>query len=265
MSSLICIASYCTEENGRLKYAKRCMYSLLDTVDFNKHRLGIYLNAPSEEAKLFYAEFQHKFESSFPAGNLVIIENYENVGTAKAVTALMAKGTKDDFAYIKADDDFIVNKYGWVDEMEDAARRFPKAGVIALKRRDLTESVYRNDWGKSTLIEVPHQLGEKWYHLEAVNACIGTCMMITPAAIEKVGALTQRGVYALDDSKYSYRCMLVGLLSCYLCGVDIEHIDEGGDAYTKWKQDVAGEVLKTYQQDLNDYKTGKEPIYAPFE
>lgn len=263
--ALICIASYCTEENGRLKYAKRCMYSLLETVDFNKHRLGIYLNAPSEEADEFYRIFQITFYGVFPEGNLIIMRNEENVGTAKAVTALMAKGTKQDFAYIKADDDFIVNKVGWVDEMEDVARRFPKAGVIALKRRDLTESTYRNDWGKSTLVEVPHQLGEKWYHIEAVNACIGTCMMITPAAIEKVGALTQRGVYALDDSKYSYRCMIAGLLSCYLCGVDIEHIDEGGDNYTKWKQDYAGEVLKTYQQDLNDYKTGKTPIYAPFE
>lgn len=263
--SLICIASYCTEENGRLKYAKRCMHSLLDTVDFNKHRLGVYLNAPSDEAKKFYDDFVFAFESRFNRNNLIIIENEENVGTAKAVTALMAKGTKDDFAYIKADDDFIVNKIGWVDEMEDAARRFPNAGVIALKRRDLTESTYRTDWAKSTLIEVPHKAGEKWYHLESVNACIGTCMMITPAAIEKVGALTQRGVYGLDDSKYSYRCMLVGLLSCYLCGVDIEHIDEGGDAYSKWKQEVASEVLQTYQQDLSNYKLGIEPIYAPFE
>lgn len=265
MSSLICIASYCTEENGRLKYAKRCMYSLLDTVDFNKHRLGIYLNAPSEEAKLFYAEFQHKFESSFPAGNLVIIENYENVGTAKAVNSIMYL-RKEGEKCIKMDDDVVFNKIGWVDEMEDALSRLTNIGILGLKRRDLAESTYRTDWAASKLIEVPHKAGEKWYVVEQVNHVMGTCTMYSDAMIEKCGGLYQMGgLYGFDDSTFCYRAALAGLASCFLHGIDIEHIDEGGDAYNDWKQRYSGEKMAAYNEALQKYKSGELSIYHPIE
>ncbi len=262
--ALICIASFCTEENGRLKYAKRCMDSLLETVDFNKHRLGIYLNSPSEEAVDFYKLFRLEFWNKFPKENLIILRNEKNVGTAKAVNSIMThRGNRK---CIKMDDDVVFNKVGWVDEMEDAISRLPKIGILGLKRRDLAESTYRTDWAASKLIEVPHEAGQKWYVVEQVNHVMGTCTMYSDAFIEICGGLYQmEGLYGFDDALACYRAALVGLASCFLHGIDIEHIDEGGDVYTDWKQKYSGEKMTAYNEALQKYKSGELSVYYPIE
>lgn len=58
MSVLICMASYCTDENDRLKYAVRTVENILRTVDLTRHTLAVYLNSPNKAASMFYTGLQ---------------------------------------------------------------------------------------------------------------------------------------------------------------------------------------------------------------
>lgn len=262
--SIICVASYCTDENKRLRYAKRMFRSLLETVDFNKHRLGIYLNSPNKEAEVWFDWFRVDFRKKFKEENLIMIADENNVGTAKAVNHLMNM-RKENETCIKMDDDVIVNKQGWVDEMEEVLQRMPEIYILGLKRRDLWESTYRNDAWRSELLEVPHSIGQKWYCVEKVSHCMGTCTMFSLKCLEELGGLYQmEGLYAFDDSLHSLRTALAGGINCFLHGIDILHIDEGGDAYTEWKRKYAGERMEAYNKVVSELKQGVVPIYRPF-
>lgn len=262
--SIICAASYCTDENKRLRYAKKMFKSLLETVDFNKHRLGIYLNSPNEEAEAWFNYFRTAFYDKFPKHNLLIITDTENVGTAKAVNYLMNLRQEGETC-IKMDDDVVVNKTGWVDEMEEVLQRMPEIYILGLKRRDLWESTYRTDAWKSELLEVRHEVGEKWYCVEKVSHCMGSTTMFSLKCLEELGGLYQmEGIYAFDDSLHSLRATLAGGINCFLHGIDILHIDEGGDAYTEWKRKYAGERMEAYNKVVTELKQGVVPIYRPF-
>ena len=260
------MASYCTDENKRLRYARRCFDDLLRTVDFNRHSLGIYLNSPCDEAIEYFNDFEERFLELFPKENLSIFANEENVGTAKAVNHFLKIAADEGIFGIKADDDIIVNKVGWVDEMEEVLTRMPEIFILGLKRRDLMESTYRNDVWKSELLEVPHKHGERWYVVEKVAHVMGTCVMLSPECLERVGALYQMGgVYAYDDSLHALRSAILGKLNCFLHGIDIDHIDEGGDWFTEWKRKYAGDNMELYNKTVAEFKAGILPIYQPFE
>lgn len=262
--AIICAASYCTDENKRLRYAKKMFKSLLETVDFNKHRLGIYLNAPSNDAKTFFQLFKEDFAIDFPPENLIMIRDENNVGTAKAVNHLMNM-RKENETCIKMDDDVVVNKTGWVDEMEEVLQRMPEIYILGLKRRDLWESTYRTDAWKSELVEVRHEAGQRNFVVERCAHVMGTCTMFSLKCLEEIGGLYQmEGIYAFDDSLHSLRATLAGGINCFLHGIDILHIDEGGDAYTEWKRKYAGEKMEAYNKVVSELKQGITPIYRPF-
>ena len=261
--SIICAASYCTDENKRLRYAKKMFKSLLETVDFNKHRLGIYLNSPNKEAEVWFEWFKVDFCKKFKEENLEIVLDRENVGTAKAVNFLMS-GRKEGETCIKMDDDVVVNKTGWVDEMEEVLQRMPEIYILGLKRRDLWESTYRTDAWKSELLEVRHEAGQRNFVVERCAHVMGTATMFSLKCLEEIGGLYQVGTYSLDDSDIAARVALHGKMSCFLHGIDIDHLDEGNDFYTEWKRKYAGERMEEYNKTIAEYKSGITPLYRPF-
>jgi len=248
--ALIAMAVYDTEENGRTKYTKETLDSLIDTVDQNKHRIIIVDNNSCEETKRLLVAYYHL--------GIQIITNKENVGTAKAINQAWAY-RKPNEVVIKMDNDVVINNYGWVEEME-LAMKLGGYGILGLKRKDLMQSPNASNHWKTELKMLPHEKGDNWVVVEESADIMGTVQMFHPELINKMGGLMQAGVYGFDDTLACIRAILLGYKLAFLPHIDIEHIDVGGDAYTEWKRKYAGEKMEEFYKIKDGLINGTIPI-----
>lgn len=266
MPSVISIAIYDLEGTKRPSYTRRTLESLLETVNFNNHVLYLGDNNSCQETKDYLNVFQNKFRLKFPEQNLKIEHHATNLGTAKCVNRgwAWARANFDIAGYIKMDNDVIVHQSGWVEAMEEAIQRFPRAGIVGLKRFDLEEHPdHENGWFRSALIML-HEKGKYDIILECCHHVMGTAEMLSKALVDKIGGLYQcEGKYAFDDSLACVRARKAGFESCFLHGIKISHIDEGGDEYTQWKRDYAGEMMQKFHEIKAEYESGRRHIYEP--
>ncbi len=258
------MATYCTPTNGRAPLLKQTLDSLLQTVDFTRHRMFIIVNQATEESTEHLLAFQKALP--FPDSLESIIWLPENIGTARAINKAWALRLPGEHA-IKMDDDVVVHRAGWVDEMEESIERANRIGIIGLKRKDLLESPNRpsGDPFRSMLAEVPHTTGQKNLYIEIVEHVMGTCQMYSAALLDKIGYLYQPGLYGYDDSLAATRCKKSGFMSCFLCGVEIDHIDPGGNEYTQGKRDAAGIDQAEYHRIRDAIESGRMGVYFDAE
>lgn len=257
--SLISMATFCTETNNRAPLLKQTLDSLLKTVDFQKHRIFIIVNSAVPESVDAIFNF-----GGYVGKALEVIYPTENIGTARAVNKGWKHRVEGEMC-IKMDDDVVIHRAGWVDEMEEALIRDPKIGIIGLKRKDLWECPWYPDpaW-RSVLRMLPHEAGQTWIITEDVHHVMGTCQAYSPALLEKIGYLYQPFQYGFDDSLAAIRCKVAGLRSCFLHGYEIDHIDPGGDAYTLEKVEATKSGSPNnveYHRLKNGYQNGTIGIY----
>lgn len=254
------MAVYDTEENNRTDFTRRTLESLLNTVDFNKHRLIISDNGSCQATQELYQKISKEFDR-FPVGAAKVIFNGKNLGTAEAINKAWKERRPGEHA-IKMDNDVVVHFNGWVDELEGAIDRDPSIGIIGLKRKDCWENPLheKEDW-RSQLIMLPHDGFNKWIVVEQVKHVMGTCQMYSSDLLYKIGYLFQPSIYGYDDVLASHRSEFAGFYNCFLPHIEIDHIDLGGGAYTDWKvvhaAERADEMVKIYRE----YKSGVRPIY----
>ena len=248
--ALIAIAVHDTEENKRTKYTKETLESLVNTVDFNEHKIIVVDNDSCEETK--------KLLIKHYSLGIEIITNSENVGTAKAINQAWAMRQPDE-TVIKIDNDCVINHFGWVEDMEIAMLK-GGYGIMGLKRKDLLQSPTAEDIWKTTLKMIPHEKGEPWYVVEESEDIMGTCTMFHPTLTDKMGGLMQSGLYGFDDTLACIRAKLLGYKLAFLPHIDIDHIDEGGDAYTEWKRKYAGDRMKEFYEIKQGLINGSIPI-----
>lgn len=264
--SLIAMAVYCTEENNKDEYLFRTLQSIAFTNNMSNHRLVLSVNGYTKRTEEIITNFSNK--GSGTAGiNLIdkVIWNDSNLGTAEAINLVWKERVPNEHC-IKMDDDVVVHKNGWIDEMEEALRRDSSIGQVGLKRKDCIESPDRNDNYKSELYMLPHKAGERWIIAEKVNHVMGTCVMHSSALLDKVGYLYQPKVYGFDDVLMSIRTRLVGLKSVFLPHIEIDHIDTGGTAYQKEKEAIAGDSWAEYHRVVKMYHSDPKTIYYnPYE
>lgn len=260
------MAVYATEENNKTDIADRIIEALLDTVNFEKHRIVLVDNASCRDARYMLQKYK---AMSF----INVIHNDENLGTAGAVN-LAWKLRQPGECVVKMDDDCLIHDAGWCDQLEEAISRDPSIGIIGLKRKDLGENPWRNDGMRSTLRMLPHEAGQRWIIVEDVNHVMGTCQMYNPALLDKIGYLYQPRLYGFDDSLAAVRCRVAGFKSCFLPHIHIDHIDPGDTPFQTWKESHAAQSFvvdpKTGQSEysrlVNGYQNGTIPIYYnPFE
>lgn len=246
------MAVYDTEENGRSEFTERTLESLIATVDFDKHRLIVIDNASCEQTKEFIRD---RFD---------VITNDTNIGTAKAVNQGLKLRQPGEHC-IKMDNDIVVRQKDWVDEMIEVMERMPQLGILGLKRKDLMESPYAiNTDQRTRLLEVKHELGQRWYVIEEAKQIMGSCTMFSPALLDMVGGLYQcDGLYGFDDSLMSVRSSVAGFMNAFLPHIEIDHIDPGGTDYTEWKKKYAGEMIGKYAQEEALLKSGAKDVYYP--
>lgn len=251
--ALIGMAVYDTEENKRTEFTWKTIESLLETVDRKKNRIIIVDNNSCKKTKEILSAYHRHFD---------IIENDYNVGTANAINKALQHRHACEY-FVKMDNDVVIHKKDWLEEMEEVMRRQPNIGILGLKRPDLEESPYAiNTDQRSRLLMVPHERGQRWRIVEECKQVMGTCTMLSPALLEKIGYFYQMdGLYGFDDSLMCVRSTMAGFLNCFLHGIDIDHIDNGGTAYTDWKAKYAGEILLKYASVEAAYKSGARPIY----
>lgn len=240
MCAMIAMAVHDTEENGRTKYTKQTLESLIETVDLNLHTLFLVDNNSCEETK----ELLNKYCYINSLLKILVINNSENLGTAKAINQAWAKRQPNE-VLIKMDNDVVINNYGWIEDME-TAMRLGGYGIVGLKRKDLMQSPNAKDNWKTQLKMLPHEKGEAWIVVEESEDIMGTVQMFNPSLINKMGGLMQAGVYGFDDTLACIRAKLLGYKLAFLPHIDIDHIDIGGDAYTEWKRKYAGEKMKEF-------------------
>lgn len=264
---LLAMAVHDLQDSGRTELTDRTLQSLLKTVDFNRHKLFIVDNASCEETKVIFKKFSKEFTQKFNPSNLTIIWNEENYGTAKAVNKAWLHRQPGQHC-IKMDNDVEYHYEGWVDVMVECAARESRLGIIGLKRKDCWEFPLRSDGVehadpnlRSQLFMLPHQPGERWLFVEAVNHVIGTCQLYTSTLLDNIGYLYQPSLYGWDDVLAAQRSHLAGFWNVFVPWIEIDHIDPGGTLYTNWKHDEAGHALEELHRIQNAYTDGTRPIY----
>lgn len=243
---LIAMATY-----DRLEMTRFTIESLMWTVDLEKHRLWLIDNASTDGTPEYLKTLP------FLAG-LILLE--ANIGTAKAINMAWAKRGPGQ-PCVKMDNDVIINTPGWLEKCVEVLRMRPQeVGIVALKRKDLPESPFAiNPWYQTRLLEIGDGIV-----VEEANHTIGTCWVVNPLLIDRIGALMQPRVYGFDDALYCLRAHLAGFKTVFLREIDIDHIDPGGDGYTAWKHQQASEDMAVYSQLVQEYKTGQRDIYERF-
>lgn len=247
--SLICMAVYDTEENGRSEYTRQTLESLLFTVDWSKNRLIIIDNDSCEETKILLRD--HKLPE------WVLLTLTENIGTARAIN-MGIKLRKPGEHIIKLDNDVVIHQSGWIEQMEEVIERDSSIGIVGLKRKDLAEWPLRIDWAKSEFIPLPHENGQSWICVESVNHVMGTCQMLSSSLLDKIGYFYQGdgNLYGFDDSLMSLRSKINGFKNVFLFHIPISHIDVGGGTYSEWKHNNASDRMNEYNKICEEYKNG---------
>lgn len=240
--SLIAMCVYATEENGKLKYVKQCLESLIDTVDVFKHRIFIINNSQFPETKEYINLYKSK---------LNIINLNKNIGTAAGINmALILR--REGEVVIKCDDDIEWSEWGWVEEMEAAIINHHDIGICGLKRDDVVQNPKHKNPNFRTVMEG---------NIEWCHDIIGTCTAFNPAMLDKVGYMVQPSLYGFDDVIMSVRSEVAGFRNCFLPNIKIKNLDEGGTEYTEWKKREAGVYLEEVSLLCDYYKSGKLDVY----
>lgn len=269
--ALIAMAVYDTEENKRSEITERTLLSLIESVDFTKHRLIIVDNNSCERTRQIIRDIGLDMCVNYSYGPVAEINPWnlitlpENIGTARAINQAWVLRQPGEHC-IKMDNDIIINSPGWVDELEEAIRRDPNIGQVGLKRKDCWEwpGHEHPDW-RSELQMLPHVPGERWQIVEKVKHVIGSCVMHSAALLDRVGYLYQPSLYGYDDVIMSHRTHLAGFYSCFLPHIDIDHIDPGDTPYQDWKQNHSGEVTRQVIDLVHEMYNGTKPIYYDAE
>ena len=104
--------------------------------------------------------------------------------------------------------------------------------------------------------------------LELCDDIMGTCTALNPMLLDKVGYYVQCSpFYGADDVLLSVRSKSSRVPATPFCThIDIDHIDEGGTAYTEWKKREAGVYLQEVSILCDLYRSGELDVYYnPFE
>ena len=266
MATKIVMASYVTETNNRLQYAKDTLLDLLYSVDFYNHELFISDNGSCQEMLNFYEWYKKEYYLFYSSGSLTISLNGKNLGTAEAVN-LGIRERKPNQYVIKIDSDVTIGKMGWVDDMEECFDRYPNLGILGLKRTELIQHPeHENPAYRTELKFLPHERGDSWVVIEICKDIIGTCTMFSPQLLDKVGYLFQPAHYGWDDVLMSLRSEKAGFVNAFLPSIPIVHLDNGEGEYVKEKCKEAERTIAYFSEISEDYKNGVRNIYYnPFE
>ena len=253
---LIVMPVWDTKKNGRGRFTEKSIDALMRSITDND-RVVISDNGSCIETHKMYKKFKEKYY------NFSVIYNWKNLGIAGGVNQGWHQAVPEEIV-CKIDNDCVINTQRWTEKVAFVFERMPKVGILGLKRKDLPEQPdAQNPAYRTKLHVVDHELGEPWLVIEEAKHIMGTCYCFSPQLRQQIGYLQQPGtVYGFDDAMAAYRARHAGFIACFLHGIDIDHIDPGGDPiYDAWKRKEAGVGLKRFQKWMADVSADRVPIY----
>jgi glycosyltransferase involved in cell wall biosynthesis len=280
----ISMCTWDTIENRRAPITGKCLKSLFGTVNWNHHHFVFIDNGSNDPESLAHSEEWVRKINEVAPGQAERILLPENLGTAMAINKGWLKRRPGE-GCLKVDSDITWEEPNWADRLEEAVARhrrgcleqkalhqqnpnaypppMPMLSILALKRSDCGESMYRTDWGGSKLYEVHHLPGERWIDIEVVNHVVTSCAYHTPEAIERLGYLYQGEGrrWGWEDSLYCDRSHAVGMWTAFLHGFTIHHLDTGETGFQQWKEEHA-RIAGEWRMDLRrKYFSGEASVY----
>lgn len=252
---LIAMAVYDTVDNNRTWMTEATLASLAKAVDWDRHRLIVVDNGSCDATHDLYSSLTHDYGETWR-----LIPLAHNYGTAKAINRAWYHRNPGEHC-VKLDNDVVFHQAEWCDWMEDVFSRDPSIGICSLKRSDLAESPLAEGNQRTSIRMLPHEHGQRWIIVEDVKCTIGTCQAYSSSLLDKIGYLTQPGLYGFDDALAATRAELAGFSSVFLHGFEIDHVDPGGDAYCQWKIAQANKYWKDFNSQTLLYKTGVLDVY----
>jgi GT2 family glycosyltransferase len=257
MKALICMAIFDSDSNKRTEYTKQAITSLIETTNPDTTRISLIDNASCQKTKNYL-----KSVKRFP--HISVFTNEENEGTASAINRGLQYRQEGEYV-VKIDNDIVIHRSGWVEEMIGCFENSPSLGILGLKRKDLPNSPYSKEYPTS-LQFLHHELGGRWHIVEECHDIIGSCTMYNHLLLDKIGYLYQPGLYGFDDVLISERSVRAGFYNAFYPCVEIDHIDDGKNPFTQWKQNHAGIHMAEVNKIIGEYRDGIRSIYYnPYE
>jgi GT2 family glycosyltransferase len=242
MCALLVMCAYSTAENGKLKYLKQTVSSLLYTVDLSKHMLVIVNNSTWKEGVSYLNTLK----------GVTVLHQKENLGTARGINIGIRMRQEGEIV-IKCDDDLTWGESGWVEKMEQAFITDPKLGIVGLKRDDIPQNTRHPN---------PELRTVKKGDIEYCHDIMGTCTAYNPKMLDKCGYLFQHSPhYSFDDNNISVRSEAAGFRNAFLWRIPIVNLDEGGTEYTEWKKREAGVHIQEHSIAMDMIKNGQLSYY----
>jgi GT2 family glycosyltransferase len=250
---VICMAIYDTVENKRTEYTKRSVHSLIETINEGTTKIVLIDNASCAKTRKF-------LNSCEIYEGISVIHNETNIGTAEAINlGIKNHSVKGDYI-VKIDNDIVISHIGWADEMVRCFEKDPKLGILGLKRPDLPNSPDSKEY-PTELKFLPHTPSEPWLIIEECGDIIGSCIMINPKLLDKIGYICQPGIYGYDDVLLCTRARVAGFYNAFYPSVECSHIDDGLNPFTEWKRKYAGQYLSDISKIEEGYWTNPNTIY----
>lgn len=255
----ICMVTY-----NRLEFTKQSVDSLIKFTKF-PHTITVIDNNSQDGTK----EYLTNLKENGIIKNLVLLE--ENVGVAKASNLAWSLEPNAEY-YLKFDNDIVIEKDDWLEQMVKVIEAIPEAGAVAYNFEPVS---YSHSFVNNVKVRIKKEgnLG-------------GACILIPNRTKDILGYWNEDfGLYGEEDADYGYRISSAGLLNIYMDDENIGKHLPGGKAaaidpktlkaisneennyekdYREWKDKlrVNNVIGGKYYQVINEYITGKRKLYC---
>gem|GEM_PF-432217 len=230
---------------NRLELFKKCLFSLLRTLEGINFELILWDNNSTDGTKNFLKEFEKQNGKLIKENRLRVVYNDKNIGTAgKGKSVELAKGE----FIIGVDDDVIEFPEHWIQKMIYAYKNIPFMGYLAT---DVVQDDKTNGAKPSEKLYVEETYDGGNIVLQ-VGPTGGWCFMVSRSVYNEIGKFyfPKKRIFFLEDGDYGVRTLGKGYKVGILKNCKVYHAV--GDYYNK----AYSEIMKGKAADLKI----KDPI-----
>ncbi|MEW5976528.1 MAG: glycosyltransferase [Acidobacteriota bacterium] len=250
---------------NRLEFTRRSIEALLKNT-----RFPYVLTVVDNHSQDGTVEYLKQLKREGIIKNLVLLT--ENVGVAKA-SNLAWQMEEAAAYYLKLDNDIVIQKPDWLDQMVEVIDDLPQLGAVAYNFEPVSYPVHRQN-GHTVRIK-DGTLG-------------GACFLVPRRTHEKLGFWCEDyGLYGEEDFDFSHRLQFAGLQTAYMEDEDVGLHLPGGKAgemdgetrraqdeeesrvhaeYREWKDQLRIQLRSDaglVDRNLRAYRSGERSLYVP--
>jgi GT2 family glycosyltransferase len=258
--ALILMAVQDTRENNRTWCTKETLWSLRETVNWDRHRLIIIDNNSCDTTAAFLVRYTYYELITLP----------KNIGQARALNKGLLMREPGELV-VRMDNDVVIHQANWIEDMEYVLEKDPRIGVVSLKRKNAWEHPTHSDPAfRSRLEMLPHKSGQRWMVVEVADSVLGTCQALRPEFLDKIGFFYQMGgLWGFIDPIVCAKAHVLGYKTVFLPHIHIDYLDEDLDSskekspYQLWKEQQATKSFPAFEREKERILSGKSMYHGP--